>query len=355
MRSSTAPSRPIAVWLLLGCVLIAAMVVIGGITRLTGSGLSITEWNVLMGAIPPLSEADWLALFRKYQATPQYQLVNATFTVAEFKTIFWWEYIHRLLGRALGIVFLVPFVYFLAHGWLDRPLRNRLLVILGLGAFQGFLGWFMVASGLSERTSVSQYRLAAHLLTALLTLAVTWWTALAVMGRDQSAVPVPTAIRAQVRLFLGAVALQTTYGALTAGLKAGFAYNTFPLMGDRLIPGGMLVLSPAWRNVLENPVTVQFMHRGLAWFLLLFGTWLCYTLRVHGFRRPAGFLAATLALQFGLGIVTILRLHGAPVLWGTLHQLGAVLLLMAATFTLFAVRRSLQSPAGPGSVVVTAT
>lgn len=354
MKPAVLPSRPIVLWLLAGCALIAAMVVVGGITRLTGSGLSITEWNVLMGAIPPLTEADWAELFRKYQATPQYQLVNAAFSVSDFKTIFWWEYIHRLIGRALGLVFVVPFVFFLARGWLDRPLRNRLLVIFALGAFQGFLGWFMVASGLSGRTSVSHYRLAAHLLTALLTLAVTWWTALVVMGRGRPAVPVPTAIRAQVRLFLGLTALQITYGAFTAGLKAGFAYNTFPRMGDRVVPAGLLALSPAWRNVVENPVMVQFLHRSLAWLLVILGCWLWYTLRVHGFRRPANLLLAGLGIQFTLGILTILRLHDAPVVWGTLHQLGAVVLLVTAVYVLFTVRRPLQSPGSDPAVTAMA-
>ena len=170
--------RAIVVWLYIGCLLIALLVTVGGVTRLTGSGLSITEWDVLMGALPPLSAEAWQELWQKYQATPQYQQVNAGFTLAQFQTIFWWEYVHRLLARLLGVVFLVPFLWFLVRGYLDRPLRNRVLLLFALGAFQGLLGWLMVASGLVDRPSVSHFRLAAHLMTALLTFSVTLWTAL---------------------------------------------------------------------------------------------------------------------------------------------------------------------------------
>lgn len=336
---STSPSRAVALWLLAGCLLIAAMVTIGGVTRLTGSGLSITEWNVIMGALPPRTEMDWAELFRKYQAIPQYQLVNPHFTLEDFKSIFWWEYVHRLVGRGIGLVFLVPFVIFLAKGWLDRPLLRKVLLIFGLGALQGALGWFMVASGLSERTSVSHYRLAAHLLTALLTLAVTLWVALDLLQPDRPARPVPPAIRSQARLFTFLLAVQIGYGALVAGLKAGFAYNTFPLMGGRVIPAGAWQLTPGWSNLLENPATVQFVHRALAWTLALLGAWLWHTLRVHGVRRQANLLLGALALQFSLGILTILRLPQQPVVWGASHQAGAVALLVAAVLVLHTVTR----------------
>ncbi|MBS1240693.1 MAG: heme synthase [Gemmatimonadetes bacterium] len=343
----TLPSaRPVALWLLLGTGMIAAMVAIGGVTRLTGSGLSITEWNVLMGTWPPLSEQDWVTLFGKYQATPQYALVNSHFTLEQFKGIFWWEYGHRLVGRALGLVFLVPAAWFLVKGYLDRRLRVQVLGIFLLGGLQGVLGWLMVASGLVDRPSVSHYRLAAHLLTALLTMSVTFWVALEVLHRGRPAVPVPVALRRQVWLFVTLLVIQITYGAFVAGLKAGFAYNTFPLMGEHLVPDGLLSLHPAWRNLTENPATVQFVHRTLAWSLALFGIWLWYSLRVHAIRRGAHLLLAALSLQFTLGVVTILRLPEAPVLWGTVHQSGAVVLLAASVFVLFAVRRG--EPAAPG-------
>jgi cytochrome c oxidase assembly protein subunit 15 len=344
MTSSSPSTRPVALWLLLGSVMIAAMVTIGGVTRLTGSGLSITEWNVLMGAWPPLTDTDWVTLFAKYQATPQYAQVNTHFTLAQFKGIFWWEYIHRLVGRALGLVFLVPAVWFLIKGYFDRGLRLRVLGIFLLGAFQGFLGWFMVASGLVDRPAVSHYRLAAHLLTALLTLGVTFWTALEVLHRGKAAVPVPVALRRQVWLFVALLAVQIMYGAFVAGLKAGFAYNTFPLMGDSFVPGGLLALQPAWRNLIENPVSVQFLHRVLAWCLALFGVWLWYSLRVHAIRRGADLLLAVLTLQFTLGVVTILQLPHAPVLWGTLHQSGAVALFATSVFVLFSVRQGTTEP-----------
>jgi cytochrome c oxidase assembly protein subunit 15 len=340
MTSTTTPgSRPIALWLLTGCLLIAATVTIGGITRLTGSGLSITEWNVIMGALPPRGEAEWAELFRKYQAIPQFQTVNAHFTLEDFKSIFWWEYIHRLVGRGIGIVFLVPFVIFVARGWLRGPLLRKVLLILGLGLFQGVLGWFMVASGLSERTSVSHYRLAAHLLTALVTLAVTLWVALDLLPHGHGARPVPTVLRTQLRLFGALLGVQIGYGALVAGLKAGFAYNTFPLMGGRWVPDGVWQLSPRWVNLFENPATVQFVHRALAWLLAVFGVWLWHTLRVHGLRRRANLLLAAVATQFLLGVLTIIQLPVRPVLWGAAHQAGAVALLVATVLGLHAVTR----------------
>jgi cytochrome c oxidase assembly protein subunit 15 len=345
MTETSRSTRPVALWLLLGSVMIAAMVAIGGVTRLTGSGLSITEWNVLMGAWPPLTEHDWAALFQKYQATPQFAKVNAHFTLEQFKGIFWWEYVHRLVGRALGLVFLVPAIWFLVKGYLDRGLQLRVLGIFLLGAFQGLLGWFMVASGLVDQPSVSHYRLAAHLLTALLTLGVTFWVALEVLHRGRPALPVPVALRRQVWLFVFLLAGQLAFGAFVAGLKAGFAYNTFPLMGDGFVPTGLTALHPWWKNLTENPVTVQFTHRVLAWSLALFGIWLWYSLRVHAIRRGANLLLAALSLQFTLGAVTILRLPRAPVLWGTLHQAGAVLLFATSVFVMFSVRRGQPTPA----------
>lgn len=331
-------ARIIHAWLVTGCLLIAAMVTIGGVTRLTGSGLSITEWDVIMGTLPPMSDAAWEELFLKYQAIPQYQELNRHFTLADFKGIFWWEYFHRLVGRGLGLVFIIPFGIFLAKGWLAPTLRNRLLLLLGLGAFQGVLGWFMVASGLSERTSVSQYRLAAHLLTALVTFSLTLWTAMQLRHAGEGPRPVPAMLRTHVRFFAALLWLQIGYGALVAGLKAGFAYNEFPLMGGQMVPAGAWQLDPLLRNLGDNPATVQFIHRSLAWTLVVVGLWLWYTLRIHGLRRESTWLGATLLLQFSLGIVTILRLPLEPVLWGAVHQAGAVLLLTTTLFALFATR-----------------
>ncbi len=302
------------------------MVVVGGITRLTGSGLSITEWNVVTGTLPPMGEADWEVLFAKYRATPQFAQINAHFGLAEFKRIFWWEYVHRLLGRVLGIVFLVPFFYFLARGWLDRRLRRRVLLLFALGAFQGVLGWLMVASGLVDRPAVSHYRLAAHLLTALATLAVTLWFALDLLpSPERTAHPRGRILLASFAALLG---LQLLYGAFVAGLRAGGIFNTFPLMGDGLAPPGLW--ADAWRGLAADPVVVQFAHRLLAWALLGVGAVLAWRLgRDPSAGRAARWLGAAVALQFALGVVTILGFPRYPVGLGALHQSGAVLLVVA--------------------------
>lgn len=335
------PRPAVARWLYLGCLLIALLVTVGGITRLTGSGLSITEWNVLMGTFPPTNPEAWQALWQKYQATPQYQQVNTHFTLDQFKTIFWWEYIHRLLARTLGVVFLVPFLWFLARGALDRALRNRVILIFGLGAFQGVLGWLMVASGLVDRPSVSHVRLAAHLLTALLTFSVTLWTAMETgaradgrTGRDNGALSRPLVAFSVVLI------LQITYGAFVAGLKAGGIYNTFPLMGGSIFPPGGGALTPWIRNLVENPATVQFIHRLLGITLLGFGLVLWRALRGAGHARVGGLLGGAVVLQFSLGVATILRWPVSPVFWGAVHQAGAVLLLAATVRSLYRVRRA---------------
>jgi cytochrome c oxidase assembly protein subunit 15 len=330
--------RGIYIWLITGCVLIAAMVTIGGITRLTGSGLSITEWDVIMGALPPLSASEWRELFAKYQATPQYQQVNAHFGLAEFKQIFWWEYLHRLLGRAIGIVFLVPFLYFLFTRRFTPALRNQVLLIFALGAFQGVLGWFMVASGLVDRPNVSHYRLAAHLLTALLTFAVTLWVALSLGGRARVALS-SRATRA-VAAFAVLLMLQITYGAFTAGLRAGGMFNTFPLMGESLVPPGVGTLSPVWTNLTQNPITVQLIHRLLAWLLLGFGLVVWRILARERRDHDGLLLGSAILLQFGLGVLTILGFPAHPVFWGAVHQAGAVVLLTATVVVLHRSRAS---------------
>jgi len=325
VTASAPGSRPVALWLLTGVLLIAAMVTIGGVTRLTGSGLSITEWNVIMGALPRAPRQTGRAV-PEVPGDPSVPGRQPHFALEDFKSIFWWEYITAWSAGHSAWCSSFPFVVFLVRGWLDRPLRRKVLLILALGLFQGVLGWFMVASGLSERTSVSHYRLAAHLLTALVTLGRDALGGPRPPPHDHTPRPAPTALRAQVRVFTALVALQTLYGALVAGLKAGFAYNTFPLMGGRWVPDGAWQLVPRWLNLVENPATVQFVHRTLAWTLAVFGIWLWHTLRVHGVRRRGNLLLVALALQFSLGILTILRLPSQPVLWGASHQAGAVAL-----------------------------
>jgi len=341
----TPAGTPVRRWLLLGAFLVAAMVVIGGITRLTGSGLSITEWNVLMGALPPLSERAWEVLFAKYQATPQYQLVNTHFSLSEFKTIFWWEYLHRLLGRALGIVFLVPFLWFLLRGHIRRDQVPRFAAIFGLGAFQGVLGWFMVASGLVDVPRVSHFRLAAHLVTAFLTYGLIVWTILDLASRGgpegiRETGPAP--LRRLAVAVSGLLALQIVYGAFVAGLKAGYIFNTWPMMGTGLIPPGMATLSPLLTDPVQNPVTVQFLHRMFGTALLAGAAWLAW----RGRRAPAplarstGWFAGLVLAQFILGVATILWLPTHPVLLGATHQAGALVVLTAALVMLHRMGRT---------------
>ncbi|HWB49823.1 MAG TPA: COX15/CtaA family protein [Stellaceae bacterium] len=334
-----------AVWLLVCCAMIFAMVVIGGVTRLTWSGLSITEWQPVMGAVPPLSAADWQAEFAKYQQTAQYRLMNTGMSLAAFKTIYLWEYVHRLWGRLIGFVYLLPFLYFLLRGRVPRRLAGPLAGIFGLGAAQGALGWWMVESGLAGRIEVSQYRLTAHLALALVIYAATLWTALgllaptAVAGVGHSPPPQARdgrsggwAWRRAGEALLALVAVTIVAGGFVAGLNAGLTYNTFPLMDGRFVPAGYAQLSPFIRNWFENIPAVQFDHRLLAETTAgaVVGLWLA------GVRaslpRPArlalhALLAAAL-LQVSLGISTLLLV--VPVPLAAAHQAGAVLLLTAA-------------------------
>jgi heme a synthase len=330
---STAAMRT---WLFAVAGLVLVMVSVGGATRLTGSGLSITEWQPIMGTLPPLSEAAWLAAFDKYKQIPQYTLLNKGMSLSAFKYIFWWEWSHRFLGRVIGAAFLLPFLYFLARGAVRGPLAARLWGLFALGGLQGALGWFMVQSGLSQRTDVSQYRLAAHLLLASVLLASLLWTALD-LARDQrqrSQSRSVSAITAGVILAL--VFLQIGAGALVAGMKAGLAYNTWPLMDGRIIPGGLGAMTPIWLNVFENAATVQFDHRMLAYALAALVAWHCARVLRNTDTPPqrasAKALLVTLALQIGIGIWTLLA-H-VPLPLGLAHQATAMLVLAAATWHL---------------------
>ena len=254
--------RPVAAWLFLCCGLIFLMVVVGGITRLTLSGLSITEWRPVIGIVPPLSDADWAAEFAKYRQIPEYRAVHFAMSLDEFKSIYFWEYFHRLLGRLIGVAFAVPFIWFLARRRLPRRLAPPLAGILLLGFLQGALGWYMVESGLADRVEVSQYRLVAHLALALAIYAAILWTALGIV-RGPSPDPSPGWRRA-AEAVLVLVALTILAGGFVAGTRAGLTYNTFPLMDGRLVPAGYAQLQPLWVNWFENIATIQFDHRALA-------------------------------------------------------------------------------------------
>src|ERR1019366_3675235 len=319
-------------------VMVALLVLIGGATRLTESGLSITEWQPVSGVIPPLSEASWAAEFAKYQRIPQYQLLNHGMSLADFKTIFLWEYVHRLWARLLGIALAIPLLWFAFRRRVPGDIWPRLIGLLVLLGLQGALGWWMVESGLSERTSVSQYRLAAHLMTALALYAFTVWTAAELI--EPRGVRVADADAALQRGLL-ALALLVPFtaasGAFVAGLRAGRIYNTFPLMGGALIPPGYGQLSPWWHNLFENPAAVQFNHRviAMATFALSIWVWLAARRSVDArLSRASRLVLGAALLQVALGISTLLM--SVPVWLGVAPQGGAVLLFTAALLALHA-------------------
>lgn len=339
---SPAPSRAVGLWLLGCCAMILAMAVIGAITRLTESGLSIMEWAPVTGVLPPLSEAEWQRLFDLYRQIPEYQQVNSWMDLEAFKAIFWWEYVHRLWGRLIGVVFALPLAWFWWRGRIDRPLGRKLLIAFALGAAQGGLGWFMVASGFAENTDVSQYRLTAHLALALVIYAYLFWLALGVLWPHPERTYDPAAVplrRALVGLLV-LVALTIVSGGFVAGLNAGLTYNTIPLMDGQLVPRGYGDLSPWILNLFENIAAVQFNHRLLAvtTVTLALVLWLWALNRDVPPAAHGGFAAlAILALvQLALGITTLLLV--VPVTLGALHQAGAVLVLTAALWTLYHLR-----------------
>ena len=318
----------VRVWLLAVAALIFLMVSLGGATRLTGSGLSITEWQPIMGAVPPLSEAAWQEAFEKYQQIPQYEHVNRGMSLAAFKLIYWWEWTHRFLGRLIGVAFLVPFLYFLATGQLTRPLMLKLGGIFALGGLQGFIGWYMVASGLVDRISVSQYRLALHMTLAVVIFGAVLWVALS-LGRTRAR-PAGTRPRRGLEVAAaattGLVLLQIAAGAFVAGLKAGAGWNTWPLMDGALIPQGLDAMSPWWANLFENALTVQFNHRVLAYAIVAVVLWHLWSLQRSGAdawaRRSGLILLGAVLAQAGLGIWTLLA--QVPIPLALLHQAGAV-------------------------------
>ncbi len=323
-----AARRPIALWLFAVAGLIFAMVVVGGLTRLTESGLSITEWKPVMGSLPPLSEEAWTDAFAKYQQIPQYELVNKGMTLGEFKSIFWWEWSHRFLGRFIGFAFLVPFLWFLATRRIERALAPRLAVMFVLGGLQGALGWWMVKSGLTHRVDVSQYRLAAHLGLATLIYAYMVWVAL---GLWREPVPVATSngLRKAALALVGLVFFQMLLGAFVAGLKAGYIYNTWPLIDGAFIPSRLLDQSPLWRNFFESHLTAQFDHRMVAYLVAIMVGWHWFAARPFAqASRSATWLALAVLAQIGLGVWALL--WAVPVPLGAAHQAGALIVFTLA-------------------------
>lgn len=330
----------IAVWLLTGCVLIFLMVVIGGITRLTGSGLSITEWDLVMGTFPPMNDAEWFEAFEKYQQIPQYEKINFHFELEDFKSIFWWEYIHRLLGRLIGLVFIIPFIWFITTRQMDKATVRKSLFLFFLGGLQGFLGWFMVSSGLTERTSVSHIRLAIHLITAFVTFGFTFWYALELL-RPLETKSGRSSAPGLVRLIFALLIIQIIYGAFVAGLHAGKMYNTFPLMDGQWIPTGIASHLPVWLNLFDNSVTVQFIHRLIGWSVLILIIMLWWKAWGKGMypeqRRAIDVVLYAVVLQFLLGILTLLS--GVQITLASLHQIGAFFLFSSMIYLLYEFRK----------------
>ncbi|MFY0686718.1 MAG: COX15/CtaA family protein [Cyclobacteriaceae bacterium] len=308
-------------WLWTGLIMVVTMVIIGGITRLTNSGLSMVDWKLIAGAIPPLTAESWEQTFEQYKQFPEYQKLNYNMTLGAFKSIFWWEYLHRLLGRTIGLVFIIPFIFFWIKKWLDKQLMVRLMVIFVLGGFQGFLGWYMVKSGLVDVPHVSHFRLAIHLSAALVLFCAILWTILGL--RDEF-----TRDRWRPRLFfpyatLGLLFFQIVLGAFVAGLKAGYGYNNFPFMGETVLPtADMISIAPPFSN---GPV-VQFIHRWMA-FVVLFAMGALYKISQTeaSTKRLGKWLLVVAGVQVALGIATLML--AVPVVLGVLHQLVAVILL----------------------------
>jgi len=332
-------NKTVATWLLVCCALVYVMVVLGGVTRLTGSGLSMVDWKPVTGILPPIGDAEWLEEFLRYQNSPEFQKVNSHMDVHDFKGIFWLEYLHRLLGRTIGIVFLVPFLIFAWRGYIKKPEAPKYALMFVLGGLQGLLGWYMVKSGLVDNPHVSQYRLTAHLIAAILVYSYMFWVAMSLLYPE----------RGEKHAWYGKALAMTTLifvtvisGGFVAGLRAGKIYNTFPMMGEYWIPPGMSSLQPFWRNLFDNTTTVQFDHRILAitTFVLIVFFWV----RVRKTELPmraakaVNALLHTAVLQVALGITTLVL--AVPVFLGAAHQAVAMLLITVALFLCHSLRRS---------------
>ncbi|MCE2516503.1 MAG: COX15/CtaA family protein [Alphaproteobacteria bacterium] len=326
-------SRAVMIWLFVMAALVFAMVVVGGITRLTGSGLSMVEWRPLMGILPPLNEAEWQRVYGLYQASPEYIHINTGIGIDGFKTIFFWEYVHRVLGRLIGLAFALPLAVFAVMKIIPKGYGLRLVVLLGLGGFQGLIGWWMVKSGLVDDPAVSQYRLATHLSTALIILGLLVWTALDL--KDGKA----TAPRGHAAGIIGLLGITIIAGAFVAGMDAGKLYNEYPLMGDGFVPieYGEMGASDAF----ENPASAQFHHRILALLMVAGIITLWHKALKAGLAGRGHAMLAAVTAQFLLGVMTLL--YAVPVSLGTLHQAGAALLLMATVWVAHGLGRQAKS------------
>ncbi|WMI67844.1 COX15/CtaA family protein [Mangrovimonas sp. YM274] len=335
MANPTKDNRKVIYWLLTGCFLIFIMVIVGGITRLTDSGLSISNYKLITGTIPPIGEAEWQEAFELYQQHPEFKHYNSHFTLDDFKSIYFWEWLHRLIGRVIGLVFFFPFVYFLVTKQLTKSTIKKSIVLMGLGAFQGFLGWYMVKSGLVDMPDVSHFRLAAHLTTAFLTFAATLWVALDLIYPERK----PANIKFRNITIVAYIALivQIIYGAFVAGLKAGLVHNHWPLMNEgKFIHQSAYIVEPFYKNWIENPSGIQFIHRTFAYIVVALIVILWNKARKTALtvqqKQGVNLLVLLVGVQFLLGVLTLL--FYVPIWLGVLHQVGAFFLLSTMTFTL---------------------
>jgi len=329
-------NKYVVYWLLTGCFLIFVMVLVGGITRLTHSGLSISDYKLIQGTIPPMNEQEWQEAFELYKQYPEYQKLNNHFGIEEFKDIYFWEWLHRVIGRFIGVVFMIPFFYFLVSKKLDKPTIKKCLILLFMGGFQGFLGWYMVKSGLVDRPDVSHFRLAAHLTTAFLTFAYSLWVALDLIYPERK--KINKNIRNLVRAGLVVLLLQIIWGAFVAGLDAGFIHNHWPLMSEgKLIHQTVYIeQQPVIKNFFEGKSGVQFVHRYLAYIVVGFIALIWFKTRKITTtplqEKGLKVLLALVLLQFLLGVLTLI--YAVPLWLGIAHQIGAFFLLAAMTFAL---------------------
>jgi cytochrome c oxidase assembly protein subunit 15 len=328
-------NKRVIYWLFTGCVLIFIMVIVGGITRLTDSGLSISNYKLITGTIPPIGEAEWQEAFELYQQYPEFQKLHSHFTIEDFKSIYFWEWLHRVIGRLIGLVFIIPFIYFLATKQLTKSTLKKCIVLLVLGGFQGFLGWYMVKSGLVDNPDVSHFRLAAHLTTAFLTFAATLWVALDLIFPKKKI----TNKKFRNLIIVGYLVLifQIVYGAFVAGLKAGLLHNHWPFMNEgKFMHETVYIFEPFYKNLIENPSGIQFIHRTFAYIVVIFILIIWYQAKkmtLTKFQNIAvDSLFGLVVLQFLLGVLTII--YAVPLWLGIAHQIGAFLLLSAMTFTL---------------------
>ena len=329
-------NKKVIYWLLTGCILIFIMVVVGGITRLTHSGLSISSYKLISGTLPPMNETQWQDAFELYKQYPEYQKLNTHFELEDFKDIYFWEWLHRFIGRMIGIVFIIPFLYFLFKKQLSKPTIKKAIILLFLGGFQGFLGWYMVKSGLVDRPDVSHYRLAMHLTTAFITFAYTFWVALDLWFPKKK--EIDKSFRKLLRITTAVLLLQIIWGAFVAGLDAGFIHNYWPLMSDGKWIHETVTIeqNPLWRNFVEGKSGVQFIHRYVAYIVsgLIIFVW--YKTRKMSLTLPqqkgVNLLLILLLTQFILGVFTLIL--QVPVVLGVLHQITAFFLLAAMTFVL---------------------